>query len=218
VLSQPVLTRLIAVSLLFTLAFSGMETVFPLLTLHRFGWSATQNGYLFTYIGGLVVVMQGGLVGRLVARWGEGTILLAGLALLAVGLAFLPISSTLGLLLLALGLLSVGEGAVTPTSTALLSLATSAGTQGETLGFAQSMAGLGRILGPLVAGWLFAFGSGIPFIGGSALTLVALAIVLLGHSPRTFVTPAAYPLSIRSLQQRRAYAASRARRTRTGKR
>ncbi len=108
VLSQPVLTQLIAVSLLFTLAFSGMETVFPLLTLHRFGWSATQNGYLFTYIGGLVVVMQGGLVGRLVARWGEGTILLAGLALLAVGLAFLPISSTLGLLLLALGLLSVG--------------------------------------------------------------------------------------------------------------
>src|SRR5258707_588052 len=120
---QSDITRLIVVNLLFTLAFSGMETVFPLLTLHRFGWSTAQNGYLFTYIGVLVVVMQGGLVGRLVVRWGERTLLLAGLAFLAVGLAFLPLSGTLGVLLLSLGLLSVGEGAVTPTATALLSLA-----------------------------------------------------------------------------------------------
>lgn len=185
VLGQSVVARLVAVNLLFTLAFSGMEAVFPLLTLRRFGWGAAQNGVLFTYIGVLVVVMQGGLVGRLVARWGERRLLLAGLALLAAGLALLPVGGTLGLLLLALGLLSIGEGAVTPTATALLSLASPARNQGETLGFAQGMAGLGRILGPLAAGWLFAAsGPGAPFALGSALALVALVVALPGASSR----------------------------------
>lgn len=185
---QAVIARLVAVNLLFTLAFSAMEAIFPLLTLRRFGWGAAQNGYLFTYIGILVVVMQGGLVGRLVVRWGErALLLLAGLVLLAVGLALLPISGTLGLLLLALSLLSVGEGAVTPTVTALLSLASSSRTQGETLGLAQGMAGLGRILGPLAAGWLFASSTSAPFVLGSALTLVALAVLLLEPLSRPIV-------------------------------
>src|SRR6266567_385505 len=47
-------------------AFTAMETVFVLFTQHTFGWTAMQNGYIFTYIGVLIVLMQGGLVGLLV--------------------------------------------------------------------------------------------------------------------------------------------------------
>jgi multidrug resistance protein len=209
---QAVIARLVAVNLLFTFAFSAMEAIFPLLTLRRFGWGAAQNGYLFTYIGILVVVMQGGLVGRLVTRWGERALLLAGLALLAVGLALLPISGTLGLLLLSLSLLSVGEGAVTPTVTALLSLASSSRTQGETLGLAQGMAGLGRILGPLAAGWLFASSTSAPFALGSALTLVALAILLLGPASRPLVQALARQHEKRVTVQRRKSTVTRSRR------
>ena len=120
--------------------------------------------------------MQGGLVGRLVKRWGEHRLLLAGLALLAVGLALLPISTQLATLLVALGILSAGEGAVTPTSSALLSFASPADAQGETLGLAQGVGGLGRIIGPLLAGVLFTLGVGVPFIAGAGL--LALAAVL----------------------------------------
>jgi MFS family permease len=177
-LSAPVVARLILINLLFTLAFTAMEDVFVLFTQQTFGWDATQNGYVFAYVGVIIVVMQGGLVGRLVKRWGLRPLLIGGLALLSVGL-LLPLSSSVGMLLVALGLLSVGEGAVTPTSSALLSLASLDGRQGETLGLAQGVGSLGRIIGPLAAGWLFlTLGASAPFLVGGMLTVAALLIAL----------------------------------------
>jgi MFS transporter, DHA1 family, tetracycline resistance protein len=187
-----VIARLIAVNLLFTLAFSAMEAVFPLLTLRRFGWGAVQVGYLFTYIGLVVVVMQGGLVGRLVERYGERRLLLGGLALLAFGLALLPVAGSLGVVMAARGLLALGEGAVTPTVTALLSLASPGERQGETLGLGQGVAGLGRILGPLLGGALFAtIGTGAPFAAGALLVLVALVLAVPSVLSATRTTSAA---------------------------
>jgi multidrug resistance protein len=177
-LRTPAIARLIVVNLFFTLAFTAMEAVFPLFTQRVFGWQALQNGYLFTYVGVIIVIMQGGLVGRLVRRFGERGVQIAGLALLAVGLAVLPFSGTLALLLMALALLSIGDGAVTPTNNALLSLAAPADAQGETLGLSQGIAGLGRMVGPLLAGWLFGVGIGLPFFVAAALTLVALLVAL----------------------------------------
>lgn len=175
---NPVIARLILVNLLFTLAFTAMEAVFPLFSQRVFGWQATQNGYIFTYVGVLIVIMQGGMVGQLVKRFGERGVQIAGLALLTVGLALLPFGVTLGVLLVALGLLSIGDGAVTPTNNALLSLAAPADAQGETLGLSQGMAGLGRMVGPVVAGWLFGMSIGLPFFVGAALTLLALLVAL----------------------------------------
>ncbi|HEY0724688.1 MAG TPA: MFS transporter, partial [Pyrinomonadaceae bacterium] len=121
--------------------------------------------------------------------FGEHTVQIGGLVVLTIGLALLPFAVSLGVLLLALAILSIGEGAVTPTTNALLSLATPADAQGETLGLAQGMAGLGRVIGPLVAGWLFGIGIGLPFIFGALLTLAALLIAL----PRVAVTSWASP-------------------------
>ncbi len=178
-LRYPVVARLVGVNLLFTIAFSAMEAVFPLFTQHTFGWTAMQNGYIFTYVGFVIVIMQGGLVGRLVKRWGERSLLLFGLAFLAAGLALLVVSTQLALLLVALGILSIGDGAVTPTVSTLLSFASPEEAHGETLGFAQGMAGLGRIIGPLAAGSIFAFGGpGAPFLIGAGLVLLALLLAL----------------------------------------
>lgn len=175
---NPAIVRLITISLLFALAFTAMEAVFPLFSQDVFGWKATQNGYIFTYVGVLIVIMQGGLVGRLVKRFGERGVQVTGLALLAVGLALLPFGVTLGVMLVALGLLSIGDGAVTPTNNALLSLAAPAEAQGEILGLAQGMAGLGRMIAPIMAGWLFGISIGLPFFVGAGLVLLALLVAL----------------------------------------
>ena len=82
-------------------------------------------------------------------------------------------------MLVALGILSAGNGAVTPTTSALLSLASPHEVQGETLGFAQGIASLGRIVGPLVAGGIYSLvGPGAPFLIGSILTILAILIAL----------------------------------------
>jgi MFS transporter, DHA1 family, tetracycline resistance protein len=170
--------RLVLINLLYTVAFTGMETVFALFTLHTFGWTAMQNGLLFTYIGVIVIVMQGGLVGRLVKWIGEQRLLIVGLLLLAVGLVLVPWSTTLAMLLITLGILSAGDGAVTPIVSTLLSFVSPPDAHGETLGFAQGMAGLGRILGPLAAGSLFTLGIRLPFLLGGILAIAGVLLAL----------------------------------------
>jgi MFS family permease len=160
-----------------------MEAVYPLFTQHTFQWDARQNGYIFAYVGVVIVLMQGGLVGQLVKLLGERALLVGGLMLLAGGLFLLSQSTTLALMLVALAALSAGEGAVTPTTSALLSMAAPTEAQGETLGVAQGMAALGRILGPVAAGALFSVDVGVPFLAGGALVLLT-ALLALGKMPR----------------------------------
>ena len=92
-LRNTTITRLIMINLLFTMAFTAMEAVFALFSQHTFGWTAKENGYIFTYVGFVVVLMQGGLVGQLVKRFGERKLLIVGLVMLAAGLALLPWST-----------------------------------------------------------------------------------------------------------------------------
>ncbi len=174
--------RLVLVNFLLTLAFTAMEAVFALFAQHYFGWNTPQIGYVFTYVGVIVVIMQGGLVGRLVQYVGEQRLLIAGLVFLGVGLLLLAVAGTrliapnlhIAFVLLALGILSIGNGAVNPTVSALLSFASPTDAQGEILGLSQGIAGLGRIIGPLAAGGLYALvGPGTPFLAGGMLSLAA---------------------------------------------
>lgn len=178
-LRNSAITRLIVINLLFTIAFTAMETVYPLFSQHTFGWTAKENGYIFTYVGIIIVLVQGGLVGQLVKRFGERKLLITGLVMLAAGLALLPWSTSLAMMLIALGILSAGHGAVTPATSALLSLASPREAQGETLGLAQGVAGLGRVAGPLIAGSIYALiGPGAPFLIGSVLVVLAMLVAL----------------------------------------
>jgi multidrug resistance protein len=201
VLRNPAVARLVVINLFFTIAFTAMETVFPLFTQHSFGWTARQNGYIFTYAGIVIVLMQGGMIGQLVRRWGERSLLMAGLVMLAAGLALLSRSASLALLLVALGIVSLSDGAVTPMVSALLSFASPPDAQGEMLGLAQGVAGLGRVIGPLAAGSAYAIGgASAPFLLGSVLVVLAALIALPALSikhevPLTHSIPDVQPVS-----------------------
>jgi hypothetical protein len=201
VLRHPVMARLVAVNLLFTGAFTAIETVFVLFTQHTLGWTVMQNGYIFMYLGVLIVLMQGGLVGHLARRWGEGRLLLAGLGALAIGLAFLPWSTNLPQLLIVLGIVSIGDGAVTPMVSALLSFASPPEARGETLGLAQAMAAL-------AAGSAFAVGGpGAPFLAGSALVLLAALIALAAYSSKRKISLAHSTSAVQSASSEESNAA-----------
>lgn len=68
------------------LAFGGFEYFFSLFTLSRLGLNASENAAIFVWVGLLLVVVQGGLVGQLSRRFGDRQVMLAGLGLLALGL------------------------------------------------------------------------------------------------------------------------------------
>ncbi|HTZ35783.1 MAG TPA: MFS transporter [Stellaceae bacterium] len=186
---RKVLARLLLIFFLTILAFAGMEATFALWAMAQFGWGPRQIGYVFTYVGLLSAVMQGGLIGRLAARFGEEKLLVAGLASIALGLVVLPAARGLPLLVGAVTLLALGMGAMQPSLNSLISRRAGAGEQGEVMGVAQSVASLSRVLGPLVAGLLFAWlGRDSPFLAG--MILVAAAALIGWRLP---AEPAAAP-------------------------
>ena len=126
----------------------------------------------------LLVIVQGGLVGRLSRRFGEKPLLVAGLVLQAVALASLPFAYGLPGLLAATAPLAVGAGLTQPALSALLSRASRARRiRGGTLGIGESAAAFGRIIGPEAGTWTFGQWSiAFPHVGGAALMALAAAV------------------------------------------
>jgi MFS transporter, DHA1 family, tetracycline resistance protein len=176
-LARKSLARLLVVFFLAIVAFGGMEATFALWAMAQFNYGPAQIGYIFTYIGVLSAVMQGGLIGRLTARFGEEKLLVAGLALIALGLLAIPAAHDLPMLVVAVSCLALGMGAMQPSLNSLISRRAGVDEQGEILGVAQSVASLSRVLGPLLAGALFAgLGRDSPFLAGMVLVVAAAAL------------------------------------------
>ncbi len=136
------------------MGFAIMTTLFALFTEHRFHYTARDNGYIFAYIGVLGVVIQGGLLGRLVKAYGEKTLATLGAALLAASLFALPLSNTRQVLMMVCAGIALGNGFLTPTLNGLASRNVEKNWQGRAMGLMQSCGSLGRFVGPMLAGWL----------------------------------------------------------------
>lgn len=169
----------VLVGFLVTVGFSAMESTFALWSAAALGWGAWENGWLFTYLGVVIVVVQGGLIRPLRRRFGERPLAIAGLAGLSMGLGLLPFATGLGLLLGATGLLAVANGVLQPNLTALASFEGRPEEKGALLGVYQGVGALGRVVGPVVAGATFTYvGVSVPFAVGAALSALAFAALL----------------------------------------
>ncbi len=176
-LGRPGIRRLIAIYLLAVGAFSAMEATFALLAEHRFDLDQRHVSWLFAFIGVLVVIVQGGLIGRLTRQFGEARLLVVGLLLQAIAFVALPWSPGVPGLFAACVPLAVGSGLSNPSLSSLLSRSARAEDQGGTLGMGQSAAALGRIVGPISATAAFGkVGFAAPYIGGAVLLFLSAGI------------------------------------------
>ena len=154
-LTRPTLPALLLIYVTVVAAFSGFETTFALFSERRFGFTEETIGYFFAYVGIVLSVVQGGLVGRAVKRFGERRLVNVGLLLLAAGLVLVGYSRSVFELFVANGILTVGMAFNSPALTALISQRSDPEDQGGILGVSQGLASLARIVGPAWAGFLF---------------------------------------------------------------
>jgi DHA1 family tetracycline resistance protein-like MFS transporter len=166
-LKQPKLAFVLMVYFLFVVAFSIMTTSFSLYTMFRFGYDAQHTGYLFAYVGLIAVVIQGGMIGRLVKRFGELPLVIFGALCFAISLFAVPFvgpaAGGLVALLIGGGVFSMGNSMATPALTSLASKSVGAEQQGTVLGVTQSAASLARAVGPSLAAILI--NSSVPQMG-----------------------------------------------------
>jgi len=176
-LRKPGIRRMLFIFLLVTMAFSAMEATYAFLAAERFGLDERQVSWLFAYIGVIVVIVQGGVIGPLTRRLGEKRVLIAGLALQALGLGALPEVHGLAGLLLASAPLSVGAGLANPALMALLSRTSRDDDQGGTMGLGQSASAIGRIIGPEAGTWTYSrLSPAVPYLGGAAVMALAALV------------------------------------------
>jgi MFS transporter, DHA1 family, tetracycline resistance protein len=189
-LRRPGIRRLVLCYFLIVGAFSAMESTYAFLMKDRYGLSDAAVPWVFTYIGVLVTIVQGGLVGPLTRRLGEKRLLVVGTALQAVALAALPFAGNLWGLLAATAPLAVGSGLASPAISALISRQSRAEDQGGTLGIGQSAAAFGRIVGPYSGTFTFArLSPAFPYLAGAAVMGLAAVVgsTVRAATPEAFV-------------------------------
>jgi DHA1 family tetracycline resistance protein-like MFS transporter len=196
-LSQPKIGLLIFVFFLATFAFSCFEWTLPWLINDNFQLGLTRDEIkhattvttLFVFCGLIGALVQGGLTGRLVKKFGEPTSIAISLFLTGISLSFLPFLKGNGQLLwsrlfhedgfpwtkmlFVLALLAAGSQLTRPPIFGLLSNLTPENEQGATIGVAQGVGSMARIVGPLFAGILYDFRPSLPYLICGAVSILA---------------------------------------------
>jgi len=190
---------LVLIAFFFSLSFAGMESTLALFGEALFSWTSLEIGLFMAFIGVSMVVFQGLIVGRAVARIGEAKTLALGLGLLAIGLLALggveQISLIIGfeavtpeggatpttLVFFAVGgaCMAGGNGLSMATLSALVSRVSTVDEQGWNMGLKESASSLSRVFGPVGAGLLFQhIDPGAPMIVGGLVAIGSCQLAL----------------------------------------
>ena len=174
------------------LAFAQVEASYVLLVRDLLGFGPRETGWLFTYIGVCIILVQGGLIGRLTRTFGEMPIVVTGVSILAFGQLFTALiaggqlsggqaSGELVIFVLVLAATSfvcVGFALTNPTLSAASSHAARADQMGGALGLVQGFGSMGQVIGLTIAGPLYQAGTGqLSFGFGFVITILLLVIV-----------------------------------------
>lgn len=196
--TNPVVSRVLVVTLIYMAGFSAMESVFGLWSESRYAWGAREVGLSFMIVGVISVLNQGFLAGRLARRFGEARVLAAGMLLFGSslvlqvlapvawfpatrlelgGLSLPVVQSWVIPIVMAVG--ACGMSLAMPNISAMISRASPPDRQGAMLGLNMASSSVARIFGPMVAGGLFSgLGHDWPFLIGALLTVPAAVMAL----------------------------------------
>ena len=182
--ANPVVSRVLLVTLIYMGGFSGWESTFGFWTEARYGWTAREVGLCFVVVGIVSVICQGFLAGRLARRFGESRVLAFGCLTFGTSLIaqvfasrLLPDADWLVPAIMAVG--ASGMAMTMPNISALISRSVDPDRQGAMLGLNMASSSIARIFGPIIAGAIFSqIGHDWPLIIGAAMTIPAAVMAI----------------------------------------
>lgn len=199
-LAKPQIGWALALAFCAVFAFSAFESMFILFGLAKFPtyfgmdhavehatrdemFAAARYAGRYLFVVGMIsALIQGGLIRRLVPRYGETRLAVVGPFVLALGLAVVGGASTFAWVIVGCVLLPCGFGLNNPSVGSLISRSSPVDQQGAYLGLQQSLASLARLSGPALAGVIFErFGPRSPFFAAAGVLLLATALAYAYH-------------------------------------
>ncbi len=156
------------------------SSVFGLYALARFNYGPEQVGTFLMVMALMYALAQGLIVGPLTKKFGEEKVISIGCAGSAIGFALILLSSAFVTIMLSMSLFILLNSLLKPSALAFISKH-GEGTQGQSMGIAESYMSLGRIAGPLWGGMIFDFNLYLPFISGALFFLITF-IATMGNA------------------------------------
>ena len=156
--------------------FQGISGLY---VLKKFNFDTRQMGALWMVIGGVMVLGQGTLTGLLTKFIGEVRVIRLSMLIGAFGFVALLLANGFISILLAAGLFMLGLALASPVLNSFLS-AFGGEHQGSLMGLNMAFASLGRVFGPLWAGFVFDVNITYPFASGIVVLLIGFIVSLLG--------------------------------------
>jgi DHA1 family multidrug resistance protein-like MFS transporter len=159
-------------------------SVFGLYALERYGFGPQEVGVMMMVLGLVSAIGQGGLAGPLTRRWGDTAVIQGGLLATAIGFGLMLLAADYVTILLATAFFGLATALQIPALTSLTSRRATL-PQGIVMGLSNSFVSLGRIFGPLLAGYIFDINILLPYLAGMAVMGAgfALSLVTLKRAP-----------------------------------
>ncbi len=180
-LVRPLVGPLLSSRFFFGLAFSMFQTIFPLYAQYHLDLDPRLTGYVLTYVGLLVVLVQGVAIGWLTARLSEPQLLFYATLLMGFGLLLWGFVPDLISLLIILAPIALAGGTFNTVINSALTKVVRQDEVGGTLGLSTSLESLTRAVAPSFGGALLGgLGTWAPGVFGAA-TLALLAPFMRRH-------------------------------------
>jgi MFS family permease len=179
--ARPGVLPCVIVNFVLTVGFASLDQTFRFFNEDKFHLTEIGTGIVFTFIGVVAALVQGGLVRPLSKRVQDTSMIRSGTLIQGIAFALVALSPRVGLwgLYAAGGVLALGNGLTQPSVSAYVSKRAGDSEQGGVLGVNQSAAALGRVFGPFIGGVLYKNVSPeAPYWGAALGMLVGLGLTL----------------------------------------
>lgn len=165
-------------ALAFVISFSMalFESTFALYAAARVSFGPREMGILFSIFGVLGVIIQAGLLGRLVNSFGDVKVIMAGIIISAAGFVLILTAPNIAGISIFACIFITGNSLLRPGISSLVTK-TATGGQGAAVGMMQSFDSLGRILGPVVGGVVLDLNINLPYLAGAFILIGVLTAV-----------------------------------------
>jgi DHA1 family multidrug resistance protein-like MFS transporter len=169
---------LLFMAFLVSFGLTNFQGIFGYYALKEFGYGTEEVGWILTVIGIVAALTQGTLTGPLSRHWGEATIIKTTLLASAITFALLLTANNLATVLLTAGLFALPNALLRPAVISLTSKHAGA-QQGTAMGLNNSLNSLGRVVGPVWAGFAFDLDSSWPYLSGAVIMFVGFLVSLI---------------------------------------
>lgn len=169
---------LLGMAFLVSFGLTNFEGIFGLYALEKFNYGPQRVGTIMVVVGLVSALTQGLLTGPLTKHWGEAAVIKLSLLASSIGFVVMLLATTYATVLLTTGFFILTVACLRPAVTSLISKQATLG-QGVVMGLNNAFMSLGRIVGPVWAGYVFDIKFDYPFMSGSLILFIGFMISLV---------------------------------------